>query len=238
MSNKYELTNEAIMSPNRHLLYRIRSLVYIYGVVNAGDLGGYVESEKNLTHKGTAWVGGNAWVYGDAKIYDHARITGNAHVWGQAKVFGHTKVWGEACIYGNAKIYDSAAVYANAQIFDNTYVSDTARIYGDTSVFGDAHVFGDANINGRANVSGEAWISKSEDYFSVSSIGSRNDCVNFYRTKTGIGVTCGCFNGTLEEFARRVDETHGDNEHGQIYRMLIEVAKLRIKSIIQKEEQS
>ena len=30
--------------------------------VAAGDVGGYVESERNLAHTGNAWVYGNAWV--------------------------------------------------------------------------------------------------------------------------------------------------------------------------------
>ena len=34
---------------------------------------------------------------------------------------------------------------------------------------------------------------------------------------------------TLDEFNKAVDKKHGDNEHGQIYKLLIEVAKLRIK---------
>src|SRR5690606_34424192 len=36
-------------------------------------------------------------------------------------------------------------------------------------------------------------------------------------------IMCGCFTGTLDEFAQRVDEEHGDNIHGKRYRALIEM---------------
>ena len=40
-------------------LFRIKALVD-FGNVKAGDLGGYIEKEKNLSHNGNAWVFGNA----------------------------------------------------------------------------------------------------------------------------------------------------------------------------------
>lgn len=61
-------------------------------------------------------------------------------------------------------------------------------------------------------------------------VGSENGKLTSYRTKTGIGVTRGCFSGTLEEFADAVEETHGDSQHGQEYRILIEFIKKRAAS--------
>ena len=67
------------------------------------------------------------------------------------------------------------------------------------------------------------------DIFAVSRIGSRNGQTTFARLDDGsVYVWCGCFRGTLDEFAARVQETHGDNEHGRAYRMAIEMAKLRL----------
>lgn len=52
-------------------LRRIKALRDIESyAVKAGDLGGWIESEKNLSHEGNAWVSGNAWVYGDARVLD------------------------------------------------------------------------------------------------------------------------------------------------------------------------
>ena len=53
-NKKYELTEEAIVVDG-HKLHRIRALKD-FADVKAGDLGGYVESEDNLSHEGNCWV--------------------------------------------------------------------------------------------------------------------------------------------------------------------------------------
>jgi hypothetical protein len=40
--------------------------------VKKGDLGGLIESEKNLSHDGNCWAYDDARIYGDAKVYDNA----------------------------------------------------------------------------------------------------------------------------------------------------------------------
>ena len=84
MSRKYELTDE-IVKINSVILHRIKALTD-FGEVNAGDLGGWVESERNLSHDGNAWVYDNARVYGNAWVYGNARVGGNAWVDGNARV--------------------------------------------------------------------------------------------------------------------------------------------------------
>ena len=66
---KYELTDEFIVHCSGKKLYRIRALV-TFGAVVAGQLGGFVETEKNLDQSlcGDAWVYGNAQVCGDAQV--------------------------------------------------------------------------------------------------------------------------------------------------------------------------
>jgi len=57
---KYKLTDETIEADGCSL-HRIEAL-RDFGEVKAGDLGGFIESESNLSHTG------NAWVYGDTKL--------------------------------------------------------------------------------------------------------------------------------------------------------------------------
>ena len=76
----YEFTEETI----EHFgitLKRIVCTVSFKGV-KVGDLGGFIEKEKNLS--GDAWVYGNAWVYGDARVSGDAWVSGNARVSGDA----------------------------------------------------------------------------------------------------------------------------------------------------------
>ncbi|MGN6746796.1 hypothetical protein, partial [Neisseria sp. P0024.S002] len=62
-NKKYELVKEDSIVVDGFILYRIRALKDFY-VVKAGDLGGYVESEDNLSHEGYAWIYDEAKVYG------------------------------------------------------------------------------------------------------------------------------------------------------------------------------
>ena len=45
------------------------------------------------------------------------------------------------------------------------------------------------------------------------------------KTEWTIHVRCGCFYGTLEEFAAKVEEEHGDSQHGKSYKAAIEFIK-------------
>ena len=90
---KYELLKDDTKIVNGKTLYRIRALVAISLTVAAGDLGGYVESEKNLSHDGNAWVSGDARVSGDAEVYGNAWVSGDAEVYGDAWVSGDARVY-------------------------------------------------------------------------------------------------------------------------------------------------
>ena len=87
---KYELTSETKVI-NGVELHRIKALDS-FGNVKKGELGGWIESEKNLSQDG------NAWVYGNAKVREYAWVCDNAKVYGHAKVFGHATISGDATV--------------------------------------------------------------------------------------------------------------------------------------------
>ena len=91
---KYELTSETKVI-NGVELHRIKAL-NSFGNIKEGDLGGWIESEKNLSQDGNAWVYGNARISGNAWVYDNATVGGNA------KVGGNTTVCGDATVGKNA----------------------------------------------------------------------------------------------------------------------------------------
>ena len=134
---KFKLTSEFIVDISGVKLFRIKALIE-FGNVKAGDLGGYIEKEENLSHMGNAWVSGNARVSGDA------RVSGNAQVSGDARVSGNAQVSGNAWVSGNAQVSGDARVSGNAR------VSGDAQVFGDARVSGDkdyayAHGFGSCN---------------------------------------------------------------------------------------------
>ena len=154
---KYELTDEKKQIAGR-TLFRIRALRDFYDV-KAGDLGGWIESENNLSYSGDAWVSGDA------------------------------------------------------------------RVSDDAVVSGDAWVFGDARV------SGDAWIFGQGAICTVSNIGSRYGITTFFNRKDGtIGVRCGCFYGSIDEFAEAVRNRHGGNKFAKQYELAIELAKVSIET--------
>ena len=76
MMKKFELMTESKMNVFGKTLFRIRALVD-FSFVKAGDVGGWIEEEGNLSQSGNAWVCGNAEVYGNARVYGDARVCGN-----------------------------------------------------------------------------------------------------------------------------------------------------------------
>jgi cytoskeletal protein CcmA (bactofilin family) len=119
---KYELTNETTQSAAGATLYRIKSLIKSsadFGIIDSGELGGFVESEDNLAHDGQCWIS------------DNAQVSGNARVFGRAQVSGNAKVFGDAWVAGEVQVYDNAQVYGNARI------SGSEKVYGDMEVKGD-----------------------------------------------------------------------------------------------------
>ena len=86
---KYEFTGEMkkVGLFGDIIVRRIRATI-AFGVVKAGDLGGWIEKEENLSQEGDAWVYGDARVYGDAEVYGDARVCGDAWVCGDARVCG------------------------------------------------------------------------------------------------------------------------------------------------------
>ena len=62
---KYELLQDQTIEWCGRTLYRIRAL-RDFGAVHAGDVGGYIECERNLSQDGNARVCGDARVCGNA----------------------------------------------------------------------------------------------------------------------------------------------------------------------------
>ena len=82
---KYEFTGE-IKVQFGVSFQRIRNL-------STGEIGGWIESEANLSQYGKAQVSGDAWVYGKARVSGDAQVSGKAQVYGDAWVYGDAQVY-------------------------------------------------------------------------------------------------------------------------------------------------
>lgn len=114
---KYELLKDDFKTlMDGRKLYRIRALVDVRLGVHPGNLGGYIESERNLSHGGRAWVSDEAMVYGEARIDGDALVYDRARIFGQACINGYANIAGYARVYGNAKIGGYLQIDGHADI--------------------------------------------------------------------------------------------------------------------------
>ena len=248
-NNKYRLISEDCKINYGRKLYRIEALKD-FGVIKAGELGGYIESENNLSFDGEAWVCENAEVFDDARICNDALINGNARIYGNAIVSNKATVGGNALIYGNALICDEACVYDKAYVYGNVLVcnnaiirgnavvSGNARIEGNALICENARVYGNVMIRGNATIYSNAVlgdnviIEKDTDWFTVGPIGSRNGFTTFALNKDkSIYVFCGYFHGNIDEFEKAVEETHKGTKYEEEYKLAIALAKKKITTV-------
>lgn len=95
---KFELIDETREIMGVHV-YRIRALCD-FGKIKEGDLGGFVESERNLSHDGKCFIKGQAVALGETIITDDSIVCGTATV-------VDSKIYDSSYIIGSALIVDS-----------------------------------------------------------------------------------------------------------------------------------
>ena len=119
---KFELTTNTKMFLGKKL-FQIKALIN-FGDVEAGELGGYIEKEENLSQADNAWVAGNAWVTDNAWVAGNARVAGDAWVTGNARVTDNAWVAGNARVTGDARVTDNAC-YTTIKGFGREYRTTT-----------------------------------------------------------------------------------------------------------------
>ena len=127
MEKKYILTDDVI-DFDGHTLHRIKA-VRDFDCVKAGDLGGFIESEKNLDHDGDAWVTDSARVTGDAWVTYSARVTDSASVTGDAVVSGAADF---AVISGFGRVFRTTTFF---RCKDNLVRCQCSCFYGTVDEF-------------------------------------------------------------------------------------------------------
>ena len=125
---KYELLKNNFIEYKGRKLYRIRALKS-FSDIKCGDIGGYVENEKNLSQNGNCWIYNNAKVYDDGRVFDNAIIKNNAEVFGNASVLDNAIIQDDAVCNDNSVIYRNAVcgtdtkVYGHGLIYEGTYLN-------------------------------------------------------------------------------------------------------------------
>ena len=200
IERKYELTNES-MEFEGHTLHRIKALVDFSGFTK-GTLGGWIESEDNLSHEDGCWIHGESKVFGDARIRKSAQTRDNSVICEDAVISGNAAVYSNSRVSGDAFICDNANIYGASIVSGHTIIGNNSRIIN--SIVSCEFL----DYRGMSICLYDAKILDSSDYISFTGFGSINRTTYMFRGQDGsINVRCGCFTGTLKEFEHEIKHT-------------------------------
>lgn len=223
---KYRLTAET-MRFNGVMLHRIKALKD-FGDVEAGELGGWVESEKNLSQEGNCWIAMEAKAYGGAEIGDNAVLTWNAIACENSTICNDTLVSDESVIrgftylHGNVEVYGKSVIDGEASLFGNVRVIDAkvidAEVYDNVIICDGAYVDGRIKIDGKAYISEGAKVCKKDDYIVFKNFWSSGR--HFTWTRSNNKWSVGCFYGTGEELIKKAyqDSEKSGREYERVVR--------------------
>lgn len=158
-NHKYEITD--IAHETYPFLHRIRALRDIGSEVKAGDLGGFVEAEWNLSYEDS-----DSWIFDDAIAANCAYVCEGACLRKQAIACGNSSLRKGAVLSGHARVEDTACIsgglvtgYArvSSRGMVNSYEEKSPVITGESIVLG--------MVTGNVRVTGEAVILGDEKIF-------------------------------------------------------------------------
>ena len=156
---KYKITNIE-MTWHGHILHRIKALkdfILINGKeIRKGDLGGWIESEDNLSQEGLCWI------YDECKMYDNARRSensigyGNSHQFDNSQQFGDSQQFGRSRQFENSIQSENSRQYGNSIQYGNSQQSGDSQQFGDSRQFGNSQQFGDSRQYGNSQQFGNS----------------------------------------------------------------------------------
>ena len=130
MQKKYEFTGETMLigksNGERAVVKEIVSLINIENHdVKVGDKGGWIESDKNLSHSGSAWLSPDSFVIDDAVVNGHGYI--ESTTLREQAIVGNQAVIRSSTLAGRAKVHDSAKV-TNSHLDGDTLIGEKSVI--------------------------------------------------------------------------------------------------------------
>lgn len=220
MEKKYELIEQ------KNGLFRIRAL-RDFSFLSKGDMGGYVQSEANLSQEG------NCWIDPTSVVLENAVVSENAYIGAGSVINGNAQIRGKASI-------SHSYVSENAVVEGNVELDREASIRGETHIDGDAQIFY-ANISGKSSISGkftvvgygflrDAFIRRDTD---VVFVNLQNIALTFYLSqidnRNRICVCDGARSWTLDKFNLYISQKYPNSPRAQIFNMAAEMAKAQIR---------
>lgn len=156
---KYEILENETKTFRGHTLYRIKALKN-FSMIRKGTIGGWIESEENLSQDDWCWVGD------EAIVCEYARIEKNACVYDNATIYGYATISQSSCVRGNAIVRDCALVRGNSLITDEAIVEDAANvcnsIIDEFARVSESGIIKDSRVTNNAIVRGQGLVTTSQ----------------------------------------------------------------------------
>ena len=142
---KYEILidKENTIEFEGRTLHRIRALRN-FNDVKAGDIGGFVESEWNLSQEG------NCWIYDDAICMDSASVYDNAKMYNRSCMYNYSRMYDNSEMYDNSRMYNNSKMFDNSEMYGNSIMFDNSRMYNNSKMFDNSSLHGNAKASGNA----------------------------------------------------------------------------------------
>lgn len=219
VKRKYKILKEESRVIDGRTVYRIKAL-RSFDDVQKGDLGGFVQSEDNLSHTGESWiyddaaaldesyVNYNARMYGNSRLYDQSRITGDAIVEDNAVLRNFALMDDDSRASDNSTLQDDAALHEKASIEDNVVLSGNTLLLGYISVLGNVKMY-NCFLRGSHTIQGDLEVYSTMQIFTFYD----NWFEQNYFTYTLPNKKWSCnkpdFYGSEEDFIKLISGTYG-----------------------------
>ena len=148
---KYKFTGEKKTLADGTVLRQIVSIRRLPSV-KKGTIGGWIESELNLSHASDCWVYHEAMAYGYARVREDARLCDYSRVYdygiasGFTRLFHQARVYQGAWAYGRTTLSGNTRIFGTAEMFEDAFATDNSKIFSNAQVGGNARVLGKAKI--------------------------------------------------------------------------------------------
>lgn len=140
-------------------LYRIQALKTFtksggYNpIIHVGELGGYVETEDNLSQEG------NCWIFGDAKVKDGGKVLDDAIVYDKCLVSKNSIIRGGSVVGGHCFVTNQSVII-DSKLEGNVIVNGHSTIHSGAYLYGEIGV-DQSDIGGSVNLIGRISVKKS-----------------------------------------------------------------------------
>ena len=232
MDKKYELTDITMRCEGR-ILYRIRALKD-FADVKKGKLGGWVETEDNLSQKGNCWIYNNAKCMDNARMYDNSTMFDRSEMHNNSVMYDYSRMYGNSAMYGYSRMLDYTTMYGNSEMHDyskmcdNSEMHEGSKMYNNSIISEHGEMWKNGVLDGDKNLYGKL-VSKVDKFIDV--INPRQGRIVTGILKNGeILYNVGCQNEiTKETFIDRIYSENGgieENPHREEYLKIIDMIEL------------